>query len=119
MLTAPVTDGPTSANTTVDEFVRSQITPSQSIAPLERRPPSRPHLLEVSAAQQRQQDSLRDSNSARTSRPQRSTAENRGAHSGETGSVGSQGIAEDDTQSVDRGDTRVMVPCAGLVCSLL
>lgn len=112
-----MTDGQAASNTTVDEFVRSQITPSHSIAPLDRRPPSRPHLLEVSAAQQRQQDTLRDSSSARTSRPQHST-EMRGAHSGETGSVGSQGVAEDDTHSVDRGDICIVLSFAGLTCAL-
>lgn len=60
--TAPVMDGLTTL-TPLDEFVRSQIIPSQSISPLERRPPSKPHLLEVSAAQQRQQDTIREAGS--------------------------------------------------------
>ncbi|XP_025088422.1 cytosolic carboxypeptidase 2-like isoform X28 [Pomacea canaliculata] len=59
---APVMDGLTTL-TPLDEFVRSQIIPSQSISPLERRPPSKPHLLEVSAAQQRQQDTIREAGS--------------------------------------------------------
>ncbi|PVD33734.1 hypothetical protein C0Q70_04994 [Pomacea canaliculata] len=58
----PVMDGLTTL-TPLDEFVRSQIIPSQSISPLERRPPSKPHLLEVSAAQQRQQDTIREAGS--------------------------------------------------------
>lgn len=111
-------DGQTPPNTTVDEFVRSQITPSQSIAPLDRRTPSRPHLLEVSAAQQRQQDTLRESKSAKTIGLQQSSSEIRGAHCGETGSMGSQKVAEDDANSVDRGDTPIVLSFAALTCWL-
>ncbi|XP_070199558.1 cytosolic carboxypeptidase 2-like isoform X1 [Littorina saxatilis] len=79
---APVVDTQMTPPTSVDEFVRSQITPSHSISPLDRRPPSRPHLLEVSAAQQRQQDTLRESSSARTTRSHLSAIDNKGSHSG-------------------------------------
>ncbi|KAK3103578.1 hypothetical protein FSP39_020320 [Pinctada imbricata] len=46
------------ADPSVDDLVRSQITHQASISPINRSTPQQRHILEVSAAQQRQQDNL-------------------------------------------------------------
>ncbi|XP_076450580.1 uncharacterized protein LOC143286741 isoform X3 [Babylonia areolata] len=115
---APVPDGSSPAGG-VEEFVRSQITPSSSITPLDRRPPSRPHLLEVSAAQQRQQDTLRDSQSAKDTKDPLQKATSHSSTTAVAATAATTTGVEEDVYSsgVDRGKPhlRTRVPSATAV----
>ncbi|KAL8614254.1 hypothetical protein ACOMHN_026471 [Nucella lapillus] len=120
---APVQDTAAPSSSGVDEFLRSQITPSSSITPLDRRPLSRPHLLEVSAAQQRQQDSLRESSAAgnrRSGADSKTSWHNGSSSAANTGRDSSQGdvaLGEGTQPPGDQGKPhlRSQVPSATAV----